>query len=446
MPMMRRFAPLCLGVLITWGCGSVKNGHLPDAPPPPPDAPSRGTVHVTVLDPGGSGAPAVGASVVFLDPGGTVVKRVATDAAGKADADVLPGASVTSIARINATVQLQTVLAIKPGDDIILGIKNADSSAAGTFTISYPPSAGAGGYEIAYPCGPSFVSPTAAGAPPPTSVSLSMFNSCKLDTMEIVVTPTDANFVPTQTLSKPAVSFVSGGSTTLTGSYQGLRTFTASYTNINPIVTSMTISRAVPDAFGITTSQSMASPTVNQVLSTTGASGSNARIVSRFSTATRSLQEVRQNLAGTAATYGLDATANLLPWVDQPTLDVANRKLVVPLDMTGTSGNPQPDFFRVSAAYRRTDMNQVTTVYAWTIFGPQAGDTSLPLLPAEVGDVFPLATDTIGTVSAAMVEVDTVAGYDAVRNDLNAAFLLYTGSRAPTSSLIRMSQSPPILR
>ena len=55
-------------------------GQLPDAPPAPPsDAVTRGTVRVTVLDPSGTGAPAVGANVVFLDPDGTLVKRVEVD-------------------------------------------------------------------------------------------------------------------------------------------------------------------------------------------------------------------------------------------------------------------------------------------------------------------------------------------------------------------------------
>src|SRR4029077_8100117 len=106
-----------------------------------------GTVRVTVLDPSGTGAPAVGANVVFLDPDGMLVKRVATDTSGKANADVLPGASVTSIALINTTqYQLQTVLGVKPGDDLVLGSKTADSSTAGTFTVTYPALSGATSY------------------------------------------------------------------------------------------------------------------------------------------------------------------------------------------------------------------------------------------------------------------------------------------------------------
>src|SRR5512138_53436 len=103
---------LFVGLLALAACGEVANNHLPDAPPPSDgsDVPMRGTVKVTVLDPSGSGAAAVGANVVFLDPDGTLVKRVTTDGAGKASADVLPGGNVTSIVLVNTQFQMQTVL------------------------------------------------------------------------------------------------------------------------------------------------------------------------------------------------------------------------------------------------------------------------------------------------------------------------------------------------
>ncbi|TMQ04021.1 MAG: hypothetical protein E6J90_07980 [Deltaproteobacteria bacterium] len=398
-----------------------------------------------MLDPSGTGAPAVGANVVFIDPGGTLVKRVATDSAGKADADVLPGASVTSVARINNVYQLQTVLAVKPGDDLVLGVKSSDFTSLGTFTVNYPAFASAANYEVAGPCGVLFISPPVAGGTPPTTATFTMSASCKVDPMELIVAPTDANFVPIAAIGKTGVPFVAGGSTTVTGSYQGVRSFTASYMNINPIVTSMSLSRTVPDTFGISSSLSVASPIPNQAINLTGGvSGSNARLISRFTTATRSFQDVRQNLSGTAATYGLDATANLLPWIDQPTIDLANRKLIIPLDTTGTS-NAKPDLFRVSASYRRTDMNNVTTTFTWTIFAPEPGDIPLPALPPEAGDVLPTTTDTVGTVSAIMVEIDTVANYDAIRKDLNAAVTLYSGARPPATT-VRSSSSPLQLR
>lgn len=437
--MMCSSTRLWLSVFLCVGCGSVSNGQLADAPAP--DTVTRGTVHVTVLDPGGTGAPAVGANVVFVDPDGTLVKRVATDSAGKADADVLPGASVTSIALINTTYQIQTILVVQPGDNLVLGTKSGDFTTTGMFTVSYPAAAGAVGYQIANPCGVTFVS-SPAGAPPATTATFTINNSCKQDMMEIVVTPTDASGLPTSSISKTGVPFVAGGSTTITGSYQSLRNFTGSYTNINPIVSSLQMSRAVPDAFGISTSQSVADPTASSAVTVSGVSAGTAVVLTTFLTATRLLQVNRQNLAGGASTYGLDVGSKLLPWINMATYDAAARKLVVPLDTTGTS-NDKPDLFRISATYRRTDVNNVTTSFVWTLFGPEARDLTLPVLPPEVGNVAPVASDTVAT-TAFMFEADGVT-YDNLRSDPNAAFLLYGSSRPPATT-VRLSRAPLILR
>lgn len=427
---------LALYLLFCVGCGSVQNvGHLPDAPPAPDagiDAVTRGTVRVTVLDPSGSGAPAVGANVVFLDPDGTLVKRAATDTSGKAEADVLPGASVTSVILVNTQYQLFTVLGAKPGDDLVLGNKAADGSVAGTFTVTYPALAGATSYVVTSPCNAtSFPAPAAGGPPAPAQITL--FNSCKLDTMEIVVVPQGANG-SLNSIAKPGVSFMAGGSTTITGNYQGLRTVTASYTNINPIITNLDMARGIPDAFGFVDTQSMASPGSAVALSVTGPQASSGQFLTQVGTATGSIQRVRQTISGTAATYGLDVGATLLPWLGSPSYDAASGKLLVPTDTTGTS-TAKPDLFRIVASYRRTDNNNVTTVFTWTLFGPEATDIVLPTLPPELGNISPTATDTVAVTSAQMFDADSVTSYDQIRNDVNQAFNLYTGARSPATTV-----------
>jgi hypothetical protein len=423
-------------------CGSVKDvGHLPDAPPAPDagiDAVTRGTVRVTALDPSGTGAPAVGANVVFLDPDGTLVKRVATDTSGKAQADVLPGGNVTSIVLVNTQYVLMTVLGVKPGDDLVLGNKSTDSSVAGTFTVTYPAFNGATSYIVASPCNAtSFPAPATGG--PPAPAQLTIFNSCKLDKMEIVVVPQGGNG-PLTSISKTAVPFAPGGSTTITGNYQGLRNFTASYTNTNPIITGLDMTRAIPDAFGFEDFQSMASPKPTVALSVTGPQGSGGQILSQVATATGSAQFVRQTIAGTAATYGLDVGATLLPWLASPTYDAASGTLRVPTDTTGTS-TAKPDLFRLVASYRRTDANNVTTTFSWVLFGPDATDIVLPTLPAELGSISPTATDTVTVTSAMMFDADSVTSYDQIRSDVNQAFNLYTSAR-PSATTVRASRAP----
>jgi hypothetical protein len=446
--MMVRRSSLSLSLAWLAACGSVEHNDSPDAPLVPDAAPDagpgidatpRGTAQVTVLEPGGTGAPAVGASVVFLDPDGTLVKRTATDTSGKASADVLPGASVTSVALLGASYQIQTVTAIRPGDDLVLGSKPA--RAVGTFSVTYPTSTNtsATAYLVASPCGTVTAFPDAMTTTTMTT-SLTMSDSCVESSMEIVVMPEDASSVPLGTISKAGVAFQDGGSTTITGAYLPVRSFTGSYTNIDPGITSLSMLRSVPDGFGVGTSDALAPPTATTVLHASGAVGSGARIATHAATTTRSIADVRQSISGMAATYGLDIGATLLPWLEQPTFDPATGKLTVPVDSTGTT-TAAPDFFRVVLSYRRTDAS-TTTGYTWTVFGPAPGDVTLPVLPVELGPIAPIASDTISSVSAQMIDADTLAGYDDVRGDLNAAFTLYGGGRPPAAT-VRISGSPP---
>ena len=416
----------------------MKSGQLPDAPPSI-DATTRGTVRVTVLDPGGTGAAAVGANVVFIDPDGTLVKKASTDSAGKADADVLPGASVTAIIAVNTSFALQTVLAVKPGDDLVIGTKTVDSSAAGDYTVSFPANASATSYTVVSPCNSTSVGVPAGGPPP--SVKISLFNSCKLDTMELLVVAQGANG-PLSSISKPGVQFTAGGSTTISGSYQGLHNFTGSYTNIDPMISNLDMARSVPDAFGFEVDQAMASPPATTVLTLSGPVATGGIVTSGFSSTMGGSQIVRQAISGGAATYGLDVGATLLPWLRAPSYDAAANKVVVPVDMTGTS-SAKPDLFRVVVSYRRTDTSNVTHTYSWILFGPEASDIVLPTLPADLGMIAPTATDTVSVPQARMFDADTVTGYDAIRNDVNAAFQLYTSARPPAATL-RLSASPSL--
>jgi hypothetical protein len=438
MEMMRCSHHVILTLVVCVGCGSVKPNQLPDAPPAI-DATTRGTVRVTVLDPSGTGAPAVGANVVFIDPDGTLVKKAATDSAGKADADVLPGASVTAIIAVNTQVRLQTVLAVKPGDDLVVGTRSPDSSSAGSFTISYPPFAGATSYWVTTPCvSTTFAAPASGGTPAPATIELA--NSCKLDTMEIVVVAQNASG-PLNSIAKSGVKFTSGGSTAITGSYQGLRNFTASYTNIDSGISNLDMTRWSPDALaGYSNNQSIVPTGATQTFSVTGPISTGGTVVTQVNNKSLSAaQLVRQAISGNAATYGLDVGATLLPWIKQSTFDAATNKVVVPLDLTGTSA-AKPDLFRISLGYRRID-NNMTRLYGWTIFGPEAADIVLPVLPADLGGVGPTAGDTVGITTVGMLEADTITSYDAIRNDVNAAFDQYTSERPPAAA-VRISVGP----
>src|SRR4051812_11718103 len=101
------------------GCGKVNPAEPADAPQ---DADPRGPVHVTVRDVIGNGAPAPNIPVVFIDPDGTVVADIVSDADGRATANVLPGASVSAVYQ-QLTTNIVTTTNIRYLFVSVLGIK-----------------------------------------------------------------------------------------------------------------------------------------------------------------------------------------------------------------------------------------------------------------------------------------------------------------------------------
>jgi hypothetical protein len=443
--MMSRCNRLLLGLVLCAACGSVeKQGALPDGGATDDagiDAPARGTVHVTVLDPAGTGAPVAGASVVFIDPDGTLVKKATTDTGGKADANVLPGANVTSIVLNGTSYQLLTVLAIQPGDDLTMGDTDANTTSIGNFTVNYPAFTGATQYEVATPCGVT-TTQSPAGVPVPTSITFPIDNSCKLTTMELVVIALGANG-PLASTSKKAVTFTASGATTITDGFQSLVNVTSTYSNIDPTITGLSVNRNVPDGYGASVSTSAQQPiAATTALSVTGATASTARMVAR-ATSQKATGQIIQNIAGTATTYNVNMATTLLPWLVPPTFDVASEKLSIATDATGTTSD-KPDLFEVTMSYNRIDpLTGTGPSFSWQLFGPEAADIVLPAIPADVGPVMPLATDTLGTPRDLMFEADTVVGYGAIRANVFANLALYGGERPPATT-VRASSAPAL--
>jgi hypothetical protein len=94
------------------GDGGGGDGAMADADPN-----VRGAVTVHVVDK--NDAPLAGMYVVFIDRDGTLAETI-TDAAGTAQADVYPSASVTVVRTRGMSYALATVLELVPGDDITL--------------------------------------------------------------------------------------------------------------------------------------------------------------------------------------------------------------------------------------------------------------------------------------------------------------------------------------
>ena len=325
---MARLGMALLLAALFGACDPAKLRHTPDATQVvidgPPDAVPHGPVTVKVYDPNSPGTIVVGIPVVFVDPDGTVVGRPVTDASGVATADVHFGASATSVIAMSNDTSMTTIVGLQPGDNIILNQSQA-TGMNGTFTASYPTYPGATYYYLYGPCGSS------SGA---NQSTLTMYPYCTQSTMDLIVVAYDSGFNPLAFLEKQGVSYTSGGTTAITGTYSGTSTFNVSYTNVDPAITNIYMNRTVPANNGFGQGQSGVPMSGALALSTRTIQGQTASVQTQVTKGQYS-NIVIQNISGNALTYGLDVGGSLLPWLGPVNFDLANKKAFIPTDKIG---------------------------------------------------------------------------------------------------------------
>ena len=253
--------------------------------------------------------------------------------------------------------------------------------------------------------------------------------------------PIGSNGEPIGVTFKGGIPFVNGGSTAITQAYRTFGPFTASYTNVTSAITSIDVSRWAPDDFGFRRSASAQAPTPTTVIDF-GVPGSVGALMATTFSRPPAVQSIRQTIPGSVRNYGLDVAGTLLPWLARPSYDAATRRLVTPIDTVGAT-SALPDAVQLTASYRRTDTTTNTeTVFTWVVYTRDVGDITLPVLPQELAALAPAASDQV-TVSDTMFESDTVDGYDAVRNHLDATFrAVQDGQRRAPGNTVRVSSHP----
>jgi len=423
------------GKVQTFADGSLVDGTTSDTGTTI-DATTRGTVKVTTYDPGGGGAVSTGIPVLFIDTDGTLI-RVASDTNGKAQADVLPGASVTAVWTTGTgTYEVETIRDIKPGDDLVMALQR-DNTNPGVFTVTFPPLSGASAYYVYGPCGEVPANGT-------TATFSYLYSYCMQNPMNLMVVAYDQSYKPFQALPASGVTFSAGGSYTVSGAWQTLQTFNANFSDIPAIVTSLNMYRYSPDAFSFG-GNAYGNPTTGTLSVSTGVPTitSTAHVATRVYDNSGSDQQIIQAVAGNALTYNLDIGTSLLPWVGQPTFDPSTGSLSVPVTGSGT-----PDATAMQIRYNRSGGDAGSTYVEWTVVGPDFADLTLPPLPADLADVAPQAGDQWYPFGAVMIELDDAAGYDDIRHDvlgligpINAypAIGAATSGRG-SSSLVRVSE------
>jgi len=389
---MSRLGSVFLLMAAVGACDPATLRHTPDATKPidgAPDAPNHGPVTVTLFDPSTPGTLVPNSPVVFIEADGTVAAKSTTDAVGIAKGDVHANATVTAIIIAQGTTTMMTVEGVQPGDNILLGPSQVPPpNNAGTFTVSWPAYSGAASYNLVGPCDYPNVGNV-------TTYAMTVNDSCKQSTMDLIVVANNSANQAIAYLEKPNVAYTNGGSTFISGTFLPPGTFNSTYSNVDAGVTGISFTRYAPANTGYV---SVASGTpANGTLSLTGLE-LNAQTSSVQTHVGKPMlsQDVYQNMPGNALTYTMDVGATLLPWIGPAMVDVANQKVTVTVDTTGTT-NDKPDLFFTSFAYTRSNGSAGSTSFRWIVFAQDIGDVALPKIPADVADVMPQATDTAGT-------------------------------------------------
>lgn len=411
-----------------------------------PDADPHGVVTVTVLSSDGSGTPASGVKVAFVEPDGELAAEATTGADGKASASVLPGASVTAVYALAPTDhQIETILGVKPGDDLTIGSAK-DSTAAGTFTVNLIDTGGTTSYAVYGPCGAgTFTVPQAftSNATATVPVALTFQRYCAQTTMDLVAVRYDVDFVAADYVELKDVAFTDGGTVDQTAAWTPMPLLAATYSDIPADVIAVSFDDRVPDLLGFGYGALLTPDAGAAAVNAPVPPAAHALVTSTIeSNAHGGSQQIFDGIDGTKTSYALDVGASLLPWVDAPVLDPATATIT-----TATSGTGTGDAFRVEVSFDRPDPNgggsgsgTPTDFYDWTVWSASPGTITLPTLPADLADNDPKAGDSLGSSAASVFDLAAATGYDAVRAHLDGGLDAYLATRGAIGTL-RVSTS-----
>ncbi len=402
------------------------------------DADAHGPVTVTVYATDGTMTPVKDVPVVFVEPNGTIEATVPTDVNGVARANVLPGASVTAAYPTDANNhhQLETVLGVKPGDAIAIGPLGSPphTNPTGNYNANVHDYPGSTQYTLYGPC--DSVTQAAAGSGALTVMGLNIYDDCKQSTMDLLVVANDGSG-DTASVEQNGVTYGSDGTTDMGSGWQPMQTVTATYTNV-PIsdVVSLGFYDRAPDYNGYGRSSYVATTTATTTTSVPVPGTAHALIETQLYPDTQGRQQVFETVDGTATTYDLDVSTQLLQWLGVPTLDAANGKITVTL--TGTS-TLTPDVYDTLVDYDRV-IATVPHSFEWEVFTATPGDVTLPPLPSSLADDVPLATDNVSYTQGTIFDADAVTSYDQIRGELFHGFDAYQQGRGATGRL-RISEN-----
>jgi hypothetical protein len=419
-------------VLVAAACGgetavSVVDGAVNtmevDAARVPPDALPRGTVEVTVFEEF-EGVPLEGATVVFLEPDGSLANRVLTDALGRASAELTSGGSVTAIS-FDVSTRLVTIVGVEAGDHLVIGhAPEPDPTETATLQVSFTPTAHRQ-HVLRTTCG---TSPNATGS----VISMPMRVSCDRTPRDLVLQASGTPGVAPQyailraesatTLAVPPTAWQAGSDGRATVRRvpsevmqlnvgrlvrSGGRRVYASFSPVMPTAgDDLTV--AIPNALEVGE---------DMIVTTELFAGTVP------GTPKQTIRERRDR----AETFVVDASAHLLPWVSGLDLDLGTRTLTWTQEGPGAG---DVDAVITEIAYGRT-VDNAPQYYRWRVIAPTAtGSVVYPDLPPALDNVEPLATDDINEHPAVFLVRTDDETYRELRAHLDRDDIILTADGA----------------
>lgn len=403
---------LCLLPLMA--CGD-DGGFIPvDAPPgddsqvtpdAPIDAPTTGTVTVTIRD---EGAPVEGIDVFFQNPDGSLAGKVPTNASGVASTTMDTGGSVTVLNPFQPATPafgrppntLKTWLGVKPGDQLVIDEGGSDSSV--TMIVTLPANSSVSYAELYATCGNDYIEGTE------DIVSL---YGCGATT-DLVVIAYDEAEAPLGYFYKPGVTLVDEGELDLSAeTYAAVPDATYTLSGFPAEITDVYADNGLLTSLG-----QLVETSFDTELTAGGATVMEPRPLVTPTTSVLELELDPPQQLGyhmlvswqpTAATQTFDATGKLLPtFTAGPTYDAATRQ--VSWTMAGTG---QPDFVQFAFYANRSEPASLS--WEWQVVAPYGTSLTLPDVPTELAEFVPLADDNFNPDTLGAIRMP--GGYDAAR-------------------------------
>jgi hypothetical protein len=435
------------------GCGGCnddnKVGQLPDASPPPPDAPldmaPPSPVTITVTD---SGDPVMGLTVYFQESDSMLVRAAQTDADGKASAVVHAGGFVTVVQVTNPQPvrqvtanegipqgpdsQLTTFAAVKPGDDLHLDLHPVSPETDITFDLTVPDEQLGRTYTLYSSCGAQELqrperrglarrrgAGVGSGGTIPLTASVTLAN-CGA-TADLLVVSSDSETQAVTWLYKPAVAVADGVAVDLTdATYQDATDVTFTYNSVAPTITGLLVQRELRSSHGslgfFTFPQTATTDPDTAIASVTvplpGAAGLLEVTTSTDQPSAGNGQQTFVDWGGTGD-YTIDYSAVALHgYASMPSADAGSHEIA----WSEASGGVAPDFAFGTCFLQRDDDNGHNT-WTWQIVAPSTpGQAKLtyPVLPTTIYD-YNSSTDDQAPEVDRLTTVKAPGGYDAFR-------------------------------